>query len=86
MTVARTGRAGRKRLDCALSALSSFYGQPEISAPRWPTRSGCNSTRSLLHAAAELGLGPGDFVVSPSVAERLEQVDAGLLHHLQVGD
>lgn len=23
-------------LDCALSALSSFYGNPQVSAPRWP--------------------------------------------------
>ncbi|MGW4460877.1 toxin glutamine deamidase domain-containing protein [Micromonospora sp. NPDC004704] len=25
-------------LDCSLSALSSFYGHPEVSAPRWPDR------------------------------------------------
>lgn len=42
--------------------------------------------RSFLDIAAEFGLGPGDFVVSPSVAEKLEQIDADLLRHLQVGD
>ncbi|MGI5221203.1 toxin glutamine deamidase domain-containing protein [Nocardia sp. CA-290969] len=35
-----TERMGRRNncLDCSLSALSSFYGNPQVSAPRWPDR------------------------------------------------
>ncbi|MEV3961650.1 toxin glutamine deamidase domain-containing protein [Nocardia sp. NPDC050193] len=36
------GVAGRSNncLDCSLSALSSFYGEPQVSAPRWRDRQG----------------------------------------------
>ncbi|MBF6412285.1 toxin glutamine deamidase domain-containing protein [Nocardia cyriacigeorgica] len=29
---------GNNCLDCSLSALSSFFGNPQVSAPRWPDR------------------------------------------------
>src|SRR3546814_5754550 len=34
-TLFRSGR-GNNCLDCSLSALSSFFGLPRVSAPRWP--------------------------------------------------
>ncbi|MFE9784165.1 toxin glutamine deamidase domain-containing protein [Nocardia salmonicida] len=64
---------GNNCLDCSLSALSSFFGIPRVSAPRWPDQNpdGTPDTRSgerggIERAATWLG---SDWVsYSPSIA------------------